>query len=280
MSLELEKNSVNFFDKQKKINSMNGWFSDESLSIFDIFLQLQLNGSVCGNLMEIGVWEGKSAAAMIDKLNKNEKLFLIDPEIKNKKDIICKNLNLISEDAQSKIFFYDIKSVCIPTIDIYSKLVNTFRFIHIDGCHTAEAVYRDLEIADFLLKEKGIVVIDDFFNIAYPQITEAVYNFLFQNVFKFKLFLIAFNKAYLCRPNAYSEYYSFVISSFRKEFLLRNKKIVINKTSPIADSSSISLSVFLEEDCNWLGIRGPDWKKNNIEYIIDINTNEKKENKL
>ncbi len=131
---------VYFFDKQKKINSMNGWFSDESFSVFDIFLQAQSNNSVYGNIMEIGVWEGKSAAAMIDKLSKNEKLFLIDPEIKNKKDIICKNLNLISKDAQLKISFYDIKSICIPTIDVYSKLSNTCRFIHIDGCHTAEAV--------------------------------------------------------------------------------------------------------------------------------------------
>ena len=138
------------------------------------------------------------------------------------------------------------------------------------------AVYRDLEIADYLLMEKGIVAIDDFFNIAYPQITEAVYNFLSKYVFKFKLFLIGFNKAYLCRPNSYSEYYSFVISSFQKEFLLRNKKIIINKTSSIADSTSISLSAFVEEDCNFVGIRGPDWKKNNIEYIIDINTKQKK----
>lgn len=265
-------NSDDFSQKEEIISKMNGWFDAYSLTIFDILLNLQLKNKIYGNILEIGVWEGKSAAAFIDKLYDKDKLYLVDPELKTKKEKVSKNLSLISHNSKEKVFYFPLKSEDFKNEIATLHILNSFRFIHIDGNHTAEDVYKDLELADLLLFNNGIVVLDDFFNMIYPQVTEAIFNYIFTNPYRFKLFLCGYNKAYLCRPSLYSKYYTYVISFFQKEFIIRNKTVSINKTSSIGDSYSVSLTNFSLNDCNEKGIRGPDWKKDNIEIIADINT--------
>lgn len=263
-----------FSQKEKKISSMNGWFDSFSLTIFDILLNLQSNNEIFGNILEIGVWEGKSASTFVDMLQDREKIFLIDPILKKKKDIIITNFNKIIDISDEDFLFFEMTSEDFKTKILTKDIIHSFRFIHIDGNHTAEGIYKDLELADLLLLDNGIVAIDDFFNMAYPQITEALLYYIFSNPYKFRIFLCGFNKVYLCRPGIYSKYYTYVISYFQKEFRNRNKQVSINKTSSLGDSFIISLTDFHLGDCNEKGIRGPDWQKNNIEIIADINTGE------
>ena len=58
----------------------------------------------------------------------------------------------------------------------------SFRWIHIDGEHTGQAVGNDLAIAHELLADDGIICIDDFFNPAYAQVSAASFPFYTRGV--------------------------------------------------------------------------------------------------
>src|SRR5882724_7991458 len=105
-----------------------------------------------------------------------------------------------------------------------------FRWIHVDGEHTGQSVINDLEIADHLLSDRGIAVFDDFFSPGYPQVTQAIFQFLATRPGRFALVLCGFNKGYLCRPKAAGEYLQFVRTS-----LYSNMADRVLPSQPLAD---------------------------------------------
>ena len=56
-----------------------GWFSPESAAIWDILLGYQETNTICGNLLEIGVFQGKSAVMAALHCQANETCVLVDP---------------------------------------------------------------------------------------------------------------------------------------------------------------------------------------------------------
>lgn len=175
-------------------------------------------------------------------------------------DNICLNIpdNLVMCNMESDSFL---------NIGGIKNLFHNFRFIHIDGCHTGSNIYSDLLLAEKLLSKEGIVVVDDFFNISYTQITEAVYRYLFTNPYSFRIFCAGFNKAYLCRPNSYSNYYTFCMRSLQLELLRKQIAVTIKKTSGIGDCYTIAIEGFNSMTDPADGYRGPDWEENKLDYL-------------
>ena len=46
----------------------------------------------------------------------------------------------------------------------------TVRWFHIDGEHSAEATYADIALADRFISNRGVIVLDDFFNARYVSV--------------------------------------------------------------------------------------------------------------
>lgn len=46
------------------ISKIPGWFGNLDAAIFDIILRFQFENKLIKNILEIGVWEGKSAALL------------------------------------------------------------------------------------------------------------------------------------------------------------------------------------------------------------------------
>jgi hypothetical protein len=121
----------------------------------------------------------------------------------------------------------------------------------------------DLKIADRILSDDGVLVIDDFFSVQYPQITQAYFNYVNNNSFSLHLFLCGFNKGYVTRPNAARKYLSFLKDYFYEE---------------LCDRGLANTRVFkttFPDDCNCFGFgpafagktgyQGPDWDAKLIE---------------
>ena len=244
-----------FFEKAKIIESMDGWINRESHAIFDFLFEFQKSNKLNGNLMEIGVYHGKTSAIMSEFVEQDEKLFMVDPWLEAYKSEILKNLESYSQIEQNKLKMLPISSQDLIR-DIDNQLYGSFRFIHIDGNHTAQFLYNDLITADKLLNSVyGIVAIDDFMCYLYPQVTECVYTYLHLNPFSFRLILTGYNKAYLVRPTYYSKLYKFIYNFLIGK--LNDKKIysILVKSSSLGDSYTLSLHQG-EPDSNWY--RGVD----------------------
>lgn len=81
--------------------------------------------------------------------------------------------------------------------ELYARHRGRIRFFHVDGDHTAFATYADLVLASEMICANGVIAIDDFGNMRYPQLHAGIYKFLFERP-DFKMFLCGAGKAYLC----------------------------------------------------------------------------------
>lgn len=81
-----------------------------------------------------------------------------------------------------------------------------FDLIHIDGEHSENAVFKDLEFATKNLSSKGIVIIDDIWHPLFPGIISATLIFVHQEILA--PFLITRNKMYLCKPIEYNYHHN------------------------------------------------------------------------
>ena len=71
--------------------------------------------------------------------------------------------------TKEEVHYIKQKSVELNRSPELMRHRRSFRWIHIDGEHTGQAVANDLAIAHDLLADDGIICIDDFFSPAYPQ---------------------------------------------------------------------------------------------------------------
>ena len=102
---------------------------------------------------------------------------------------------------------------------------------------------------------------DDFFSPGYPQVTQAIFQFLATRPGRLTLVLCGFNKGYLCRPKAAREYLQFMKKSLYSDMAERGcGNVTIWKTTEPGDMNTFGVTDrYL--DFNY---RGPDWDQNNV----------------
>src|SRR5216684_3605870 len=82
------------FEYRKRFAQLDGWFNEESQAIWDCLLCFQSNENIRGNLLEIGVWQGKSAALSTLHARQGEQCLFVDPFIS---DPVTKTLRAIHD---------------------------------------------------------------------------------------------------------------------------------------------------------------------------------------
>ena len=180
---------------QQKHSSIPGFSHPESFAIWDFLFELQHDSRIGGDLMEIGVYYGKSAALMAMHAQKDEEIYLVDCS-----DFVDRARSTVEKIKGQKVSVLKVKSSDPLLWRLANTRARSLRWIHIDGDHKSETVQNDLLLACALLNDEGIICIDDFFNSRYPGLTYAVCIFLEQHRNELQMFLCGFNKAYLVRP--------------------------------------------------------------------------------
>ena len=191
-----------------------GMMMRESIAIWHAVLQTQhatweWNGLAGGPYLEIGTYKGKSASILAHYSRSYGNGFeIVDPVVAGETKEM---LNEINEDVK----FNEIRSEYLQVSDCYRRLFRSCSFIHIDGMHKFSAVTEDLKNAEQLLGDFGVICVDDFYTNFYPQVAAAVYRYLYSGDSDLSLFLIGFNKAYLCRNEAKRYFHTCVRDDFR-----------------------------------------------------------------
>lgn len=238
-------------------NETPGWFYHESAAIWDTFLSYQEVTNNAGNMLEIGVYQGKSAGMLALHRRGEETCVLVDVTP-------LQQVRQRIEQAVpgAKCEYLQEMSQFLMRHPFVREAARDFRWIHIDGEHSAQAVSNDLALAETLLSDRGIIVLDDFFSPHYPQITQALFRFLDANPGRLMLMLCGFNKGYLCRPRAAHEYLTFMRSSLFANLARRGcgKRVTICKTTAPSDMNAFGII----ERYNDMDYRGPDWDIANI----------------
>jgi hypothetical protein len=239
----------------EKIDAIPGWFGFHSYALWRALLDFQAgapHGVPAGDLFEIGVWKGRSASVLATYCKPGEKLYLCDLDL----DEPAVHRAFASVAAAPK----DVITLSGPSAQLPGRLDlrtmhQSVRWMHIDGEHTGTAVWRDLEVAHQIVGSRGLVVIDDFFSPRYPANTTEVVRYMEKNPFHFRLLAVAFNKAYLCRPEALPVYMEFMAGPLSTALLDYDCKSTIWKTTGAWDTDAVGVTGFVDAAGT---IAGPD----------------------
>ena len=188
------------------INSLDGWFYPIDALLFAYISEIQEQCSFYGNLCEVGVFKGKSLSFLCLMANELEKVYGIDLYDGSDYSDTLKTIFTVTGDEKSAVLIQE-NSLNI-TFDELVKIIGApLRFLHIDAGHLFEEVLSDLEKFSQLMSPIGVVVLDDYYDRAYPGICAAVHSFLINDNFtNFVPFAIGANKIYLCNPSLANHY--------------------------------------------------------------------------
>ena len=165
------------------IDTLNGMLQSGSLSVIWSLLEIQDYLKVTGNIAEIGVHQGKLFLLLCHWMNRGEIAHAIDifgrpigSDTKNIDKLIGNLEQFGIPKEQYRVEISDSTQLSCGALRNLFRGPN-IRLFSVDGDHSREAVLHDLEIAEAVLSPEGVIIADDLFNVWYPNVTEAVYDF-------------------------------------------------------------------------------------------------------
>tara|TARA_B110001450_G_scaffold167540_1_gene156215 strand:+ start:44 stop:799 length:756 start_codon:yes stop_codon:yes gene_type:complete len=166
--------NIKFF----RLLRIGGWIDILNIKIFIKISNLLKKAEI----LEIGAHHGRSIIPILCANKSFKKATIIDIFSKQKYNISK------SGHGNEKIFIDNLKKFNInikkiQIIDDHSykflkqskkkKLMSKFDLIHIDGGHAEKEVENDIKIAKKYAKKNSIIIIDDIFNLAFPEVLKA-----------------------------------------------------------------------------------------------------------
>ncbi|MEV0559152.1 class I SAM-dependent methyltransferase [Streptomyces sp. NPDC050597] len=168
-----------------ELKDVPGWFPPLDQVLFTWLLEQQETEGIQGDLLELGVYMGKSAILLGHHLRDDEKFTVCDlfegdaPDESNRAEATKSYASLTRQIFERNyLSFHDT----LPTViqgpsSVISKEVSptTCRFVHIDASHLYEHVHGDIGAAHDILLPGGIVVLDDFRSEHTPGVSVAAW---------------------------------------------------------------------------------------------------------
>lgn len=188
-----------------------GPFPLESAFTWSTLLSSQRKSDLRGNMLEIGVEFGTSAFLMLETLRSDEKACFIDLVATEE---WRQGITGPYRDT-SNVQFIEGNSLHMAAANLPANC----RWIHIDGGHLYEHVSHDLALTAESLSADGVMVLDDFFEIRWPDVTVAILDFLRRDS-RLVPFMLVNRKLYCTRNREYALGYQGMFS----EFLQRNNE--------------------------------------------------------
>lgn len=199
--------------EDRGIGKVDGWLTTGDQILISSICRGQTQAGISGSIGEIGVHHGKLFILLLLYLHEGEQSFCVD---------IFEDQHLNLDQSGS-----GVESIFLANVEAYAaaKPVNIIkdtslniapchmvekfgkaRIISVDGGHSREVVLNDLAKCDDLLSKDGVIIIDDYFNPAWPGVSEGVNIYFRQSPDVFSPFAIGLNKVFLCRPDFQSFY--------------------------------------------------------------------------
>jgi len=167
------------------LDDVPGWFPPLDRLLFTWLLERQARQELHGDLVELGVYLGKSAVLLGRHLREAEKFTVCDlfegdaPDERNQAEATKSYASLTRRAFEENyLSFHDElpRVVQGPSSVISTEVApRTCRFVHIDASHLYEHVYGDIGAAHELLLPGGIVVLDDFRSEHTPGVSVAAW---------------------------------------------------------------------------------------------------------
>lgn len=191
------------------VDSIEGGFETDAAFLFMAYNQLIAAEGISGDVLEIGVYQGKSALVVASLRGAGRRFFVVD--------LFEGGSNLSGATPQSQAGFMATMKRFYRSTDFIrpiagasaavqaSDLGTDFSFCHIDGGHSPEETYRDLELCCQILSPGGLLALDDYFNPLTPGVCEGAVAFKHDHREALQPLAIGGNKVLFQKPGAGSD---------------------------------------------------------------------------
>jgi SAM-dependent methyltransferase len=185
----------------RDLPSIPGWFSPDAALMFMAYNQLVSRQRISGDVLEIGVYHGKSAIALASLRGKGKKLYAIDLfDAMQSYDDPDAALGMKASFLHHMQRFHPkldfVNVIAKPSSNVRpAELGSAFSFCHIDGDHSQGQTYQDFQLCHAVLMPGGILAVDDFFNPLFPGVSEAAFKFSLDYPGELIPLAVGFNKA-------------------------------------------------------------------------------------
>ncbi len=203
------KEFVEFIDT--RVEPIPGWLHVQSALFTAHMVRAQHAMGIGGPTLEIGVFKGKYLAVLYELSQPDEivvgvDLFVGSPNPADEVPGVRSNIASACGGASR------LKIVVADSLRLTGEAVlaesggQRYRFVSVDGGHTAPVVFHDLETALGGLREGGIMALDDVYNPLTPGVMEGVADFFIRRKPALAPFAYCYNKLYATTPGHHARY--------------------------------------------------------------------------
>lgn len=184
---------------------IQGYFSPDAALAFFAYANLARTETGEGDALEIGVHHGLSAIAVAAVRAPARRFLAIDlfesGQTLNRshsgagaRDVFVENMRRFHPD----LTFLDVFEGASSSLDA-ARLGRNFSFCHVDGGHSAEETYGDLDLCAKVLLPGGLLALDDYFNPWFPGVAEGAIGYSKDHPGVYRPIAVGFNKVILRR---------------------------------------------------------------------------------
>ena len=177
------------------VKDIDGWFYREDAIVLEAIHGIQMDHLISGDLLEIGVYHGKSAAFLGFFRRPAERFVVCDlfgaaatgPENQAEKEQWYPDLDRRTFESRYREIHTELPDILACNsgrLKQSAGLSRTFRLIHIDGSHLYRIVRQDICTSSELLKAGGVIAIDDYRSAHTPGVAAAMWEAVFEGRLK------------------------------------------------------------------------------------------------
>lgn len=186
------------------LRQVEGWLEPDSADVIRALSAIQHEAGYKGAVGEIGIHHGKLFILLLLTAGKDERNFAIDVfeqqhlnldgSGRGDRERFLENVRRWVGPLQN-VFIIARSSLEVLPGDILDECGRA-RLVSIDGGHTKQCTVNDLRLIENIMTDEGIVVIDDYFNYDWPDISIGVSEYLLDPGSRLRPFAISANKLY------------------------------------------------------------------------------------
>lgn len=220
------------------IKKVHGWLEQTDVDYILEIVNYQNQSSIYGSVGEIGVHHGKLFILFNLLTREDEHSFAIDLFDEQKENIDRSGLGDL-RTFKSNLDNYAINNQNIEILSMNSlnldknfyreKSSKKFKLFSIDGGHHYKAVINDLKIAEEVIVDGGVVLLDDLLNPLWIEVVSAYSSYKLKGG-KLVAFAITKDKLYLTNSKKHAEgYQEALINVFNSKFNFLVKELFGDK---------------------------------------------------
>ncbi len=220
------------------IEKVHGWLEQTDVDYILEIVNYQNQSNIYGSVGEIGVHHGKLFILLNLLTREDEHSFAIDLFDEQKENIDRSGLGDL-RTFKSNLDNYAINNQNIEILSMNSlnldknfyreKSSKKFKLFSIDGGHHYKAVINDLKIAEEVMVEGGVVLLDDLLNPLWIEVVSAYSSYKLKGG-KLVAFAITKDKLYLTNSKKHAEgYQEALINVFNSKFNFLVKELFGDK---------------------------------------------------